>query len=387
MARMANKKVLLSSVRTDCSHSGRWILFLLLWAFGNIVQAQTWTNSERIKQMLLDAETRGLPIAGRDTFSLGMLCPDQRGWAVYRDSLLVDMGLCLFPKEMDRTPAPEIYTFAERYALALLLKGNHAGQVRLLETDEVKLRIGNRSFAETKLPFSLVATSWMINQMPVTLRTDSNYIEVAWGTGANRVALFFPKQYDLILGQDKMELTHSFFEMLDRFWQPPLLPPYPINEHADEAAIHFEDGGKYWIESVRAGNYKDQTGRYIFDERFPQESLANLFEQADQMGKSHWIRLTVKGYHYRQTRFFPLSRWCALMREKQCRAYTGIETEIKGVQYTGSVFYINRNLMYKHLFHFRFPARAFRQEDVLIEAEVYPYIPINNIETLYDQEE
>ena len=105
------------------------------------------------------------------------------------------------------------------------------------------------------------------------------------------------------------------------------------------------------------------------------------------MGKSHWIRLTVKGYHYRQTRFFPLSRWCALMREKQCRAYTGIETEIKGVQYTGSVFYINRNLMYKHLFHFRFPARAFRQEDVLIEAEVYPYIPINNIETLYDQEE
>lgn len=360
---------------------------LILLASAGAINAQIWTNSETLKRMLTDAEQRGLRLQGKERLALDRLCPGIEMWINYRDTLLVDMGIRLFPKEMRQDYLPEIYPFLERYTLALLLRPDPQAQIRQLQADGVRLQIGGIRFEEGKWPFSTVLQK-IASHPDFTLRTDSNYIEAAWGKrDADRVAFLIPKQYDLILGQDKMELTHCFREKLVAF--------HPVLEQSEtdrtdtlaaDTEADFDFGGYYWLEQVTKGVYRRKDNqKYLFDIRRKRESLSNLFSSAHEMGKRHKLRLTILGYRYKESFIYPLDRLCAFMRQNKCLPYIGMEQE-DARACTGSVFYVNHALMYKHLLYFHFPLRAFQQEDVLIDATIYPYIPINNIKTLYDKE-
>jgi hypothetical protein len=153
------------------------------------------------------------------------------------------------------------------------------------------------------------------------------------------------------------------------------------------SGVYADMGDTYIIPQMQSGRFMQKKGLgydYIFNERMGAESLLNLFTYADEMNRKNKLQLTVKGYQLSREFPFGLDRLCAYMKAQQCTAYMGIETQTDTL-YTGTAVYVNRDLMYMHLLYFKFPKEAFKRDGIPVYATLYPYIPINNIATLYDE--
>lgn len=123
-----------------------------------------------------------------------------------------------------------------------------------------------------------------------------------------------------------------------------------------------------------------------FNAYFPEESALNLFSHVHQMHFSLSFSLAVKGYNSSAAKSIDLADFVSLMLSEGCRPYVGIET-VDAKQITGTVVYLNRDLMYEHLLYFQLPLEVFhKKENVRIKAVLHPYIPLNNLENLYADE-
>jgi hypothetical protein len=101
------------------------------------------------------------------------------------------------------------------------------------------------------------------------------------------------------------------------------------------------------------------------------------------MKRKNRLQATVKSYRVSEEFPFGIDRLCAYMKARKCTAYMGMETETE-TEWTGTVMYVNRDLMYLHLLHFKFPKEAFGKENVPVPVTLYPYIPIHNVASLSD---
>lgn len=365
------------------------LFFLFLGALCEIHAQAIITGSETIKRMYADAEARNIHIDNAGVINLGGVCSGKEFHICKEGNIIRNIGITLFPSEMDKSFATPVYEFIERYFLALLLKKNKREQEYLLKEDFVMLSVNGKEYIKTD--YSLSSLLQAINPAtPFTLNSEEHHFNAVWliHDGKDELKLSFPKQYDLILGMDKKELVLSLLKDLEQFNYT--LPYEEFNPYFFQVDtirnIYVETGGNYILPSVVSGKFLHRRGinyTYIYNERMGEESLRNLFSNADEMKQKNRIKLTVKGYKLSDTFDYTIDNLCAYMKAHACTAYIGME-EISEKEYKGTVFYINRDLMYKHLLHFHFPVEAFKKQDVPIVATLYPYIPINNIGTLYD---
>jgi hypothetical protein len=351
--------------------------------------AQVETVSETMKRMYADAKQQGLRIDKAGIQDLGALCPGKQIRVEMSGPALSDMGIILFPETMDKSYARPVYGFIERYLLALLLKRNQTEQRRLLREDTVTLKVNGRDYIGSQYSLSQLLQS--VDSLSSFLLTgDRSHFRVQWqGTFAN-IELTFPKQYDLILGRDKKELAEALRTELEaaacRKPRITYIPQLSQRRIAENEYMYADMGDTYIIPQMQSGRLlKEQNSMfsYVFSEQIVKESLMNLFGNADEMGRKQTLSLTVKGYRLSETFSFSADCLCAFMKAHDCTAYTGLETE-NDKEVTGTVMYVNRDLMYLHMLYFRFPKTAFGRESVPVNATLYPYIPINNLATLYE---
>ncbi|MDR1338449.1 MAG: hypothetical protein LBK58_00060 [Prevotellaceae bacterium] len=356
--------------------------------------ARVKAGSETMKRMFADAQARGLLVERAGVRDLGALCPGKQLRVEMADSTLLDMGLILFPQTMDRDFARPVYGFVERYLLALLLKRDLAEQRYLLREDFVTLNVNGRNFLDGKRSLSLILQP-IDSLSPFTLTGDSSHFRIRWALENEDVELSFPKQYDLILGRDKKELAEGFRKELETF----VCPETGREMSADNAGsawlpftyiqawdIREEIDDTYLIPQMRSGRFLYRTGtgyEYVFHKDMGAESLLNLFANADEMKRKNKLQLTVMGYRLADEFSLETNCLCAYMKAQKCKVYVGLETATDK-EFTGTVMYVNRDLMYKHLLYFKFPTEAFLQDDIPVVVTLYPYIPIRNIATLYE---
>jgi hypothetical protein len=382
------KRVYLHLVMTAC------LLALPLTA-----AAQVHATTETMKRMLADAGKKGLKIEQAGVRELGALCPGRQMRVRMADSTLLDMGVALFHDTLERIYSPPVYDFIERYLLALLLKPGAAEQRWMMREDFVRLKVNGRD-----LPAAGLSIAQAVGAIRDTsffwLRGDSSSFRAQWFVNAKGVAnieISFPKQYDLILGSDKKELAGGFRTGLEAFayrkapvtnfhvtdFQRTFFPYLPGQD------VYANASDTFIIPQMKNGLFLQKRGdafEYLFNERMGMESLQNLFSHADKMERDVGLLLTVKGYQLADSFSFGLDRLCAWMKRQRCIPYMGVETQT-GDGYTGTVMYVNRDLMYMHLLYYVFPTAAFKHDAVPVRAALYPYIPINNIATLYDDVE
>ncbi|MDR3268186.1 MAG: hypothetical protein LBT83_03870 [Tannerella sp.] len=365
-----------------------FIASFLLTLYAIPAAAQVKAQSETMTRMLADAKQKGLRIEKAGMQDLGAVCPGKQIRVEMADSMLLDMGVALFSETMDKRYARPVYSFIERYLLALLLKRNQTEQRYLLREDFVTLKVNGRNFLDGKQPLSLLVHA-IDSASSFRLTGDSSHFRAQWSVANEDIELSFPKQYDLILGQDKKELAASFQYELESFvYRKPDIAYHPLSPHSvPVSGVYADMGDTYIIPQMQSGRFmqKKELGYdYIFNERMGTESLLNLFTYADEMSRKNKLQLTIKGYQLSREFSFGLDRLCAYMKAQQCTAYMGIETQTDTL-YTGTVVYVNRDLMYMHLLYFKFPKEAFKRDEVPVYATLHPYIPINNIETLYGE--
>ena len=359
-----------------------------------IAAAQAHTTTETMKRMLADAGKKGLQIERAGLQELGTLCPGKQMRIEMTDSTLSDMRLLLFPETRERIYAPPVYDFIERYLLALLLKPGATEQRWLMREDFVGLKANGRDLPSDRLSIAQAVAAIQDTSF-FWLRGDSSHFHAQWfinGKSVTDIKLHFPKQYDLILGSDKKELARDFRAGIEAFAYrkaPATDFTGSYSPYLYEQDVFLDQGDYYLIPQMKSGRFLQKRGDtfgYLFNERLGAESLLNLFSHAYEMDRDIRVALVVKGYQLADSFSLGLDRLCAWMKVQRCAAYMGVETQT-GDGYTGTVMYVNHDLMYMHLLYYIFPTAAFKRDDVPIRATLYPYIPVNNIATLYDDAE
>jgi len=290
-----------------------------------------------------------------------------------------------FNKEIFNQPVGD---FIEHY-FSELSKLNKAKQLERLQEDKLSLKVNGRDYKETQKPFKLILSE-IDENTPVTINENEKEFQIIWliNNEKESVEFTFPKRYDLILGKDKSELTRSFQSDLMNFsyrFMPDTLDD--LSGVIDTLTnVRAELGEIYMIPQMKSGRYIREKGdkyEYVLNERMGEESLLNLFSHSDQMNRQNTLEITVKAYNMNYQFICTLDRLCAYMKAQNCKAYVGLETENEN-EYTGTAFYVNRELMYEHLVYFLFPKTALKREQDIVQIKIYPYIPINNIADLYE---
>jgi hypothetical protein len=368
---------------------------LLTLSISGGLSGQVKAESETMKRMLADARLKGFRIERSGTHDLGALCPGRQMRVEVTGSTLTEMGVSLFPEAADGSHTSPIFGFIERYLLALMLKRDRTEQDRRLRADSVTLKVNGRDMAGGRQSVAAIVRS-IERTTPFRLDGDDARLRAQWQTAAGDVELSFPRQYDLILGRDKQELAATFRAELETFAVPhaPLpsrtslsFTPLP-GQYMPNLDVYADLGPTLLVPGIKSGRYlqyqpQGKQFAWLFNERMAEESLLNLFGNADEMGRKNRLQMTVKSYRLSETFPFSLDRLCACMKAWNCEAYMGAETETE-TEMTGTALYVNRELMYLHLLHFKFPKEAFRNENLPVSATLYPYIPIHNVASLFD---
>lgn len=327
----------------------RYILFVIVF-FGFIsanAQSQLIEAGETMKQIMQEASNRGLFIKESGVVDVGHLCSGQKIKVEIHNHIVRDIGLLLFADDDFSVYSP-VYKYIERYFLHLLLKANKKEQAALLRENRVELIVNDTDFHLSELSFPDIlkaidkATTFNLNEFEKSFQAQWIY-----GTKNESVSFFFPKQYDLILGLDKKELTAQMIDEMNHFTYAATQTGHP---------------------DIAFGQYDSLTRSY-----------------ADLMGKKNKIRMAIRSFLVTDSLDYTVDRLTAFMKQQGCKAYIGLESE-SDTAFTGTIFYVNKVLMYEHICSFSFPKEAFKKEDAQIQAKLSLYIPLNNIKTLYDDD-
>ena len=108
-----------------------------------------------------------------------------------------------------------------------------------------------------------------------------------------KIDLVFPKQYDLLLGKDKYELTQAWIAGLDELRKEVPVRKMPkFNEKSLQRVrsnVYYDKEGTFLIPQMKSGAYltrRKEGWKYLLDDRFPEESVLNLFSHAPHMDAS-----------------------------------------------------------------------------------------------------
>lgn len=289
------------------------------------------------------------------------------------------MNYQLFSEKMrDSLPSP-LYNFVERYLFQLKAISNKSLANEKMGIDKFRIEYG-----------SIESISLLHDTLDVRIATDTNKrYNITWSKEDRTImSISFPIQYELILGLKKTDIENSLKERLQSY--SPHSTSYTIDERSLTATIQkdffIERKGIYQIESMRADHYyiKNKSGYSLLaDANNPIESLANLVTTG-QVDNNIKLTIIQKKYGNKQdTIHSTLNTWISFCQEEGCIPYFGIEA-YDGTNIHANVIMENKALGYVHLFFFTSPVEYINDRNGNINATLYSYIPMHNLNNLFD---
>ena len=310
------------------------------------------------------------------------------------DSVIVFVGIRLIPDVIKKEYNKLYFDFVERYWLELLLTcHNHTEAFEKLKEDHVDLWIDGNFFRLTSPTIRELINSLVVDQVKIN-ESDSLY-QVGWKNRAGKdIALQFRKRIGQVLGMDKRELEYYFFSGLSAYQPPAHVQPELVDASSlvpgNMPDVFVQKGETYLIREMTSNRYwkKTDDDRFdlLFDWTYIPESVSNLFINGpgienDIIMKMKQRYYTSKTLHYECS----LSTLTSFMKDENNHIYVGID-EMGSDKITGVVVYENRDYKYNHALYFSAPYAIFEQRAGYIDATIYTYIPMHNVQTLFDKE-
>ena len=344
---------------------------------------------ERLAEQLAE---RGIRLADEGLYPAGDLCP---GKQVEMDRDIFGrvgfIGLRLFDVAMQREYASPVYEFVERYFLELLLAdGRDAVELKLRE-DKVELSFNGTPYARGMWNLAERVAA-VTEQTAFALNADAERYTVGWQLADGTLTMVFPKQYELVLGADKMEMEKGLMEELARAGdvdcEVDTLAVAGL-EPAARKGYYIRKGGHYLANEMHSDTYYRAIGGGwaipVFDAALPAESLANLFQEG-WCGDERRVMMDVEHHCYGNQRvkfMLELPNWVAYCKQHKCDVYFGME-QSDGKKLKGSVIVVNPDLGYNHMLYFECATDLFTRLRPRLHATLYSYVPTHNIKDLFD---
>ena len=238
----------------------------------------------------------------------------------------------------------------------------------------------------------ILAARPSVGKTAFALNADAERYTVGWQLADGTLTMVFPKQYELLLGADKMEMEKGLMEELARAGdvdcEVDTLAVAGL-EPAARKGYYIRKGGHYLANEMHSDTYYREIGNgkavLVFDAALPAESLANLFQEG-WCGDDRRVMIQVQHHCYgnRKVEFMlELPQWVAYCKQHKCDVYFGME-QSDGTTLKGTVIVVNPDLGYNHMLYFECAADLFTRLRPHVDAVLYSYVPTHNIKDLFN---
>jgi len=197
----------------------------------------------------------------------------------------------------------------------------------------------------------------------------------------------FPIINTLISGMDKKELDENIFRVLSKNIKT---NPNQELKHFDhsfnrEGDLIVGEGERFLIKEFTTSRYyireKDSV-KLVYDKKYVNQSLSNLFLIGSTANKPVSIDLKLKGYG-NDDKFISMTVDKLLSHfDNHFKLYFGIE-DTSNVHLRGTLIIYNQGLNFIHLLDIKTDAESLFGNGGRVIGTFYPYIPIHNIKDLF----
>jgi len=311
------------------------------------------------------------------------------------EGIITHLGIAVFSKEEQDAIGINLCDFQERYLLEVLLQsGNEKATAFLMQNKTAINTCGIAIGTQFKQQYLEEAIRRIIDGKPYYTLAHENYTwEVLWKGEMFCLGFKFPSDIQLILGMDKKEIG-LFFERQLRQYQHKAFESTPLILDVENLTTLRKDmfilpGSTFFIREMRSDIYlqKDSISGYkiVFDAKYPDESVANLFVYPNQRAEKLEINILHKGYD--DTPVFTENLYHLLsFLNKDCETYLGIEhLSLEKLEFT--VIFRNKNYTFYHLLYVETNLDAVFTGNKPLKGTLYTYIPNQNIKNLYNERE
>lgn len=289
-----------------------------------------------------------------------------------QDGIVTHLGYAFFDEEQESFMHREILLFIERYFLELNLV-NGSTQQRMLSDDKVVFINGH--------PYDI---SDIISSDSFTLEERENSYYAKWSKNSvTSIDFVFPKQYDLLLGQDQTQLQKALYNQIS---SSKLSYDFTIDGTQLESYndIYIKKQIKtYYINSLTDSYYaisNNGTFSPVFDRDHLVESATNLFHFPIDSNRFLSVSQSILGSDCLNYNI-NLAKLVSYCKERDMDVYFAVEEYTEN--YIKALVICNDNhLGYSHMLSVLIPTSFIDSVSVTIAAKLNAYIPTKNVKSL-----
>lgn len=297
------------------------------------------------------------------------------------------IGIRLFAPEMVAEQHTDIFRFAERYLLELLLAETDQLALDRLRLERVKLSSDIPMTGKFRQDLQTIAATFS-PRLSYYLSNVGNRYRLQCADGQrNILTLEFPARYELITGYTKPEAENAVYLNLLTYRPAAATTPAESEFREKTPGIYTLNDDYYMMEDIVSTSYYQKEGnsfRPLFSASHPAESVCNLFNAETDHGVTVEITQSLYG-NKSNTYEVPLHSLTSYLRSQGCQLYTAIRR--MGKEKTHSAWMaVNPELGYQHIFTFTLDRAFFSEpEREPVKVKMFSYVPIHNIASIMEK--
>lgn len=278
-----------------------------------------------------------------------------------KGNVIDHVGMRVFSSDLRKLDNSPIFDFLERYFLQLKYPP-------VVKTAQNMIRDDQFNFIKGSIH--------TINELQPTdefsYHFDRHRYTASWTrNGKDILSVSFPVEYELISGENKIEAeNHLAFDIQKT---PEKANGRNARRISDNQYITSDFSNRlYYID-----------GELVASEYHPAESAANMMLSTEASGE-YRLHLTQISYGFKKTEFeVPLKQWITFCENSGCQLYFGIE-DFDGSEFVDAVVIaVNSTENYNHVLTVKIPTEAIANQQGVIHARMYPYVPTHNVANLF----
>lgn len=360
------------------------VLTLLFCLVCNGLLAQTYGSrvlaniaSKLPAELLAAASAPGIHDCGLYKGNTVTVCVDDEG-------CITHIGYKLFAPEIKTLYPSDVYNFLERFSLDMVLEDDLYEYEQKQKDYNVHIVTGSmESFKRIKpeLPFS-------------TDRVDDMGYSVAWNDNGKEILnIFFPINYELLLGMPKVEIEKKMHYLIQSASKKNNVAAPSLQTETESIG-----GGVYRsipkvfyeVENLTTTTYYAVTNaggmKPLFSPLYKEYSAANLFLTDVGSQRNYSLNVVQNLYGGGKDNYqVRLTDWLTYCRTNKLTLYFAVEEEQETAL---KVLVIARSadLGYNHMLSVTLPNGFMQKDNLSLDAKLNAFIPIHNVKDLYGKD-
>lgn len=272
------------------------------------------------------------------------------------------IGRQLFSDRVRSQGRIPVLNFLERYFLQLKYPPQIKTASMMVRDDEFYFVKGSLSTVDKLLPTDNFSFS-----------NDRHHYEASWSrNGKTLLSVYFPVEYELISGENKIEAENNLMGDILR-----------TQANSQSPTLNVQSGDTYLSEFFSNRIYTDDNGTLVVSGRSPFQSASNIMLNIDA-AEGIQLKITQVSYGFKKNVFtVPLEQWIAFCRSNGCELYFGVEDISEEGDVQAVVLAVNELENYNHVLSVQIPADMIAQRQGTVNGRLYPFIPTHNVINMF----